>query len=83
MDSRPPQRALHITGKDPEDFMAITPEHRMDDLDWNMPEFAASRVFERVFADGMALVEQIVDGMSVMVIFQGPQAYISPNWYPS
>ena len=29
------------------------------------------------------LVEQIVDGMSVLVIFQGPRAYISPNWYPS
>jgi len=29
------------------------------------------------------LVEQIVDGMPVLVIFQGAQAYVSPNWYPS
>ncbi|WP_233349480.1 DUF1465 family protein [Henriciella mobilis] len=38
--------------------MAITPDHRLDDTDWTMPEFAASRVFERVFVDGMALVEE-------------------------
>lgn len=29
------------------------------------------------------LVQQITDGMPVLVIFQGPQGYISPNWYPS
>lgn len=29
------------------------------------------------------LIEQITDGMPVLVIFQGPQGYISPNWYPS
>ena len=29
------------------------------------------------------LVQQVVDGMPVLVIFQGPQGYISPNWYPS
>jgi transcriptional regulator len=23
------------------------------------------------------------DGQPVLVVFQGPQAYISPNWYPS
>ena len=34
-------------------------------------------------ARGNPLVEQIVDGMPVLVIFQGAQAYVSPNWYPS
>lgn len=29
------------------------------------------------------LVQQITDGMPVLVIFQGAQGYISPNWYPS
>ena len=29
------------------------------------------------------LIEQITDGMPVLVIFNGPQGYISPNWYPS
>ena len=40
-------------------------------------------VLQAHLARANPLVEQIVDGMSVMVIFQGPQAYISPNWYPS
>lgn len=40
-------------------------------------------VLQAHLARANPLVEQIVDGMSVMVVFQGPQAYISPNWYPS
>ncbi|MEQ8557898.1 MAG: DUF1465 family protein [Henriciella sp.] len=38
--------------------MAATPEQSPEDSELSMPEFAASRVFERVFADGMALVEE-------------------------
>ncbi len=26
---------------------------------------------------------EIADGAQVLVIFRGPQAYVSPNWYPS
>lgn len=29
------------------------------------------------------LWREIHDGTPVLVIFQGPQAYVSPNWYPS
>ncbi|MEH6567006.1 MAG: FMN-binding negative transcriptional regulator [Halopseudomonas sp.] len=29
------------------------------------------------------LLQQCTDGMPVLVIFQGEQGYISPNWYPS
>lgn len=38
--------------------MAITPDQNTSENEWALPEFAASRVFERVFADGMALVEE-------------------------
>lgn len=27
--------------------------------------------------------QQVADGAEVMVVFRGPQGYISPNWYPS
>ena len=26
---------------------------------------------------------RVADGQPVLVVFQGPQAYVSPNWYPS
>jgi transcriptional regulator len=29
------------------------------------------------------LVSQLTDDHPVLVVFRGPQAYISPNWYPS
>ena len=35
--------------------MAVSPDFSDD---FNMPDFTASRVFEKVFADGMALVEE-------------------------
>jgi len=30
-----------------------------------------------------SLWRDVVDGADVLVIFRGPQGYISPNWYPS
>ena len=38
--------------------MAATHDHTSDDLTGALPDFTATRVFERVFADGMALVEE-------------------------
>ncbi|GAA6131499.1 FMN-binding negative transcriptional regulator [Halopseudomonas sabulinigri] len=29
------------------------------------------------------LLQQLTEGMPVLVIFQGAQGYVSPNWYPS
>lgn len=29
------------------------------------------------------IIAQVADGSEVLVIFHGPQSYISPNWYPS
>jgi transcriptional regulator len=26
---------------------------------------------------------QCIDGQKVLIVFQGPEAYISPTWYPS
>lgn len=39
------------------DPMAVTSDN-FDENDFNVPAFTASRVFDRVFADGMALVEE-------------------------
>lgn len=36
----------------------MTAHWEQDSEDFDMPDFTASRVFERVFADGMALVEE-------------------------
>lgn len=40
-------------------------------------------VLQAHLARANPLASQVEDGMSVLVIFHGPQAYISPNWYPS
>ncbi len=35
------------------------------------------------FAKPNPQADAIADGQELLVIFQGPQAYVSPNWYPS
>ncbi len=61
----------------------------VDGLDANhipfelLAEQGAHGTLQAHLARANPLVEQIVDSMNVLVIFQGPQAYISPNWYPS
>jgi len=48
-----------------------------------LAEQGAHGVLQGHIARASPLVQQITDGMPVLVIFQGPQGYISPNWYPS
>jgi transcriptional regulator len=48
-----------------------------------LAEQGAHGVLQGHIARANPLVQQITDGMPVLVIFQGPQGYISPNWYPS
>ena len=53
-------------------------------LPWKLetPEAAPARLIGHV-ARANPLLEQLHDGVDVLVIFQAEQAYISPNWYPS
>ena len=53
-------------------------------LPWELetPEAAPARLIGHV-ARANPLLEQLHDGVDVLVIFQAEQAYISPNWYPS
>ena len=46
-------------------------------------ELGAHGVLQGHIARANLLVQQITEGAPVLVIFQGPQGYISPNWYPS
>lgn len=46
-------------------------------------EQGAHGVLQGHIARANPLVQQITEGAPVLVIFQGPQGYISPNWYPS
>ena len=48
-----------------------------------LPEQGPQGTLQAHLARANPLVGQIVDGMPVLVIFQGAQGYISPNWYPS
>jgi len=48
-----------------------------------LPDQGPQGTLQAHLARANPLVEQITDGMRVLVIFQGPQAYVSPNWYPS
>ena len=48
-----------------------------------LAEQGAHGVLQGHIARANPLVQQITNGMPVLVIFQGPQGYISPNWYPS
>ena len=48
-----------------------------------LAEQGAQGMLQGHIARANPLVQQITDGASVLVIFQGPHGYISPNWYPS
>jgi transcriptional regulator len=48
-----------------------------------LAEQGAHGVLQGHIARANPLVQQITDGMPALVVFQGPQGYISPNWYPS
>lgn len=48
-----------------------------------LAEQGAHGVLQGHIARANPLLQQITDGAPVLVIFQGPQSYISPNWYPS
>ncbi|MEH6498174.1 MAG: FMN-binding negative transcriptional regulator [Pseudoalteromonas distincta] len=48
-----------------------------------LAEQGAHGVLQGHIARANPLVQQITDGAPVLVIFQGPHGYISPNWYPS
>ena len=78
----------------PEHFAEDRPEqlhalHTDAGLDANhipfelLAEQGAQGVLQGHIARANPLVHQITDGAPVLVIFQGPQGYISPNWYPS
>ncbi len=63
--------------------------HNADGLDANhipfelLAEQGGQGTLQGHIARANPLLRQLVEGMQVLVIFQGEQGYISPNWYPS
>jgi transcriptional regulator len=63
--------------------------HGADGLDANhipfelLAEQGAQGTLQGHIARANPLLQQLIEGMPVLVIFQGEQGYISPNWYPS
>ncbi|MEH6368021.1 MULTISPECIES: FMN-binding negative transcriptional regulator [Pseudomonadaceae] len=63
--------------------------HGADGLDANHIPFelvagqGAQGTLQGHVARANPLLQQLTEGMPVLVIFQGEQGYISPNWYPS
>ncbi len=47
------------------------------------PSDASGKTLRAHVARANSVWKDATDGDEVMVIFQGPQGYISPNWYPS
>lgn len=87
-------KPAHFVEKDADTLLALMKAHPLATLVRGGAELAADvlpleverhgdtwRVTGHV-ARGNALWRE-ADGQPVLLVFQGPQAYVSPNWYPS
>jgi transcriptional regulator len=69
--------------------LGILVTHTADGLDANHIPFeleanqSSPGILRAHIARANPLWQQVADGAQVLVIFRGPQGYISPNWYPS
>ena len=84
----------HFTESDADTLLALMKAHPLATLVRGGAELAADILpleVERV-GDGWRVTGHVAranplwreaDGQPVLLLFQGPQAYVSPNWYPS
>ena len=84
----------HFVEQDPEALLALMTEAPLATLIRGGAELAADVMpleVERM-GDGWRVTGHVAranplwreaDGQPVLAVFQGPQAYVSPNWYPS
>ena len=84
----------HFVESDPHTLLALMKEHPLAMLVRGGGELAADVLpvqVERV-GDAWRITAHVAranplwreaDGQPVLLVFQGPQAYVSPNWYPS
>ena len=84
----------HFVERDPDTLLALMKAHPLATLIRGGTELAADILpleVDRV-GDGWRVTGHVAranalwreaDGQPVLLAFQGPQAYVSPNWYPS
>ncbi len=84
----------HFVERDPQTLLALMKAHPLATLIRGGAELAADVLPVEVeqAGDGWRVTAHVAranpiwreaDGQPVLPVFQGPQAYVSPNWYPS